>query len=345
LKKPSHHKPNTYASAGVNLNNSVSVKEHIKKIAQKTYGTKVVGGVGGFGAMYRLAGLKDPILVSSTDPVGTKLMLAGMYNDFSAIGVDLVNACVNDLIVVGATPLFFLDYIATSRMNPDIVTTIVESIAITCLESECALIGGETAEMPGVFTEGNFDISGFIVGVVESEDMLRPHDNIQTGDVLIGVPSNGLHTNGYSLVRHIFNLDQDVSILSEYMSELGDTLGKTLLIPHRSYFDMFREIYKDVKGIAHITGGGLYENIPRMLPDKCSAILYSSDWTVPAIFKVIQEHGTIDEKEMFRVFNMGLGMVIACDSSKVGKITNHIPDAVIVGEIVESNGKPSVIIK
>ena len=335
----------TYRDAGVDLSASQRIKEKIKEVAKKTYGGNVVGGVGGFGAMYKLGDYRSPILVSSTDPVGTKLMVATMANNYSNIGADLVNACVNDLIVIGADPLFFLDYVATSSMDPEVVETIVSGISKSCQNVSCALIGGETSEMPGVFAGNNIDLSGFVVGVVEEDEMLRPLDTIQSGDTLIGVPSNGLHTNGYSLVRHVFGLDQDHSLLFEYFEELGETLEEALLRPHPSYYSELKNIFKHVKGIAHITGGGLYENVPRMLPEGLTARFELSNLERPSIFDLIQNRGAIQIDEMYRVFNMGLGMVIACESDQIELITSQVPNSEVVGEVGHSKTDGKVTIK
>jgi len=326
----------TYQDAGVSLAASERVKRKIKELAEKTYGPSVLGGVGGFGAMYRVAGYRDPVLVSSTDPVGTKLMVAGMAGDYTNIGADLVNACVNDLIVIGADPMFFLDYIATSRLDPVVLETIVEGIAGACQAVGCALIGGETSEMPGVFAADNMDLSGFVVGVVEADQMLRPLEKIEVGDALIGVPSNGLHTNGYSLVRHVFGLNHDASPLKEYIVELGETLGESLLRPHPSYYKKLRPIFGLSKGIAHITGGGLHENVPRMLPEGLGARFNSSKWEIPQVFKLLQHRGSIDIDEMYRVFNMGLGMVVACEPEKASGILSTVEGSVLAGEVIET---------
>ena len=335
----------TYRDAGVDLSASQRIKEKIKEVAKKTYGGNVVGGVGGFGAMYKLGDYRSPILVSSTDPVGTKLMVATMANNYFNIGADLVNACVNDLIVIGADPLFFLDYVATSSMDPEVVETIVSGISKSCQNVSCALIGGETSEMPGVFAGNNIDLSGFVVGVVEEDEMLRPLDTIQSGDTLIGVPSNGLHTNGYSLVRHVFGLDQDHSLLFEYFEELGETLEEALLRPHPSYYSELKNIFKHVKGIAHITGGGLYENVPRMLPEGLTARFELSNLEKPSIFDLIQNRGAIQIDEMYRVFNMGVGMVIACESDQIELITSQVPNSEVVGEVGHSKTDGKVTIK
>ena len=325
------NKPTTYKDAGVNLGESQFVKDNIKYLANKTYNSFVLGGVGGFGAIFKLKDYKSPILVSSTDPVGTKLMVAKQADNFSNIGIDLVNACVNDIIVLGADPLFFLDYIATSKINRQTVQTIIEGIANTCQEINCALIGGETSEMPGVFKKDNFDISGFVVGVVEEESLLDPKSTIGVGDVLIALPSNGLHTNGYSLVRHIYNLDDNPKPLFEHVSELGETLGDALLRPHPSYYDDIFSVIDDLKGIAHITGGGIYENLPRILPEHTSAVVDASSWEIPSLFKLIQNKGKIEINEMYSVYNMGIGMILVCDKKYVSKINSLLKDSFIIG--------------
>ena len=335
----------TYESAGVNLLASEKIKDRIKSLAEKTYTPNVLGGVGGFGAMYKISGYRNPVLVSSTDPVGTKLMVAGMVGDYSYIGEDLVNACVNDLIVVGAEPLFFLDYIATSTMVPEIVENIVTGISEACKNVGCALIGGETSEMPGVFKEGKFDISGFVVGAVEADQMLNPLDTVRDGDLLIGLPSNGLHTNGYSLVRHVFNLENDLGILKQRLNKSGETLGEALLKPHPSYYHDLKSIFSDSKGIAHITGGGLYENMPRILPKDIEAQFDASQWDVPAVFEFIRKTGSIDSNEMYRVFNMGLGMVIVCVPEKASRILKNVPSAKIVGELKQRSSDNRVTIE
>ena len=282
-------------------------------------------------------------MVTSTDPVGTKLKLAVMTGRFEGIGEDLVNACVNDVIVCGAKPILFLDYINMSSLRSDVVVTLVEGMARACEDVGCALIGGETAEMPGIFAGDNFDVSGFVLGVVERSDMIDT-SRIGVGDALIGVPSNGLHTNGYSLVRHVYGLDSDPAPLSEYRSELGETLGDALLRPHLPYYSQLESVFGIVNGIAHITGGGLLENVPRMLPEGVSARFDTSSWPVPPIFIQIQEDGGISRDEMYRVFNMGLGMVLACDQSRVPEVLAQVPGALEVGEVVEDADGGRVIL-
>jgi phosphoribosylformylglycinamidine cyclo-ligase len=335
----------TYEAAGVDLLASEKIKERIKDLASNTHTPNVLGGVGGFGAMYKISGYRDPVLVSSTDPVGTKLLVAGMVGDYSYIGEDLVNACVNDLIVVGAEPLFFLDYIATSKLVPEIVESIVTGISEACKNVGCALIGGETSEMPGVFKEGKFDISGFVVGAVEADQMLNPLDTISKGDLLIGLPSNGLHTNGYSLVRHVFNLENDLGILKQRLNKSRETLGEALLKPHPSYYHDLKSVFPDSKGIAHITGGGLYENMPRILPTDIEAQFDASLWDVPAVFEFIRKNGSIDSNEMYRVFNMGLGMVIVCAPENASRILKNVSNAILVGELKQKSSDNRVKIE
>ena len=333
----------TYKQAGVDLEASRDVKRRIRDIVTRTHGPEVLAGVGAFGALYSFTGYREPVLVSSTDPVGTKLKLAVMTGQFDGIGEDLVNACVNDVIVCGAKPLLFLDYINMSELRPDVVTTLVEGMARACEEVGCALIGGETAEMPGVFAGDNFDVSGFVLGVVERSSMIDT-SQIEAGDALIGVPSNGLHTNGYSLVRHVYGLDSDPAPLYEYRPELGETLGDALLRPHPPYYNQLEPVFGMVKGIAHVTGGGLIENVPRMLPDGVSARFDTSSWSPPPIFHLIQEDGGISRDEMYRVFNMGLGMVLVSDQDRTRDILALIPDALEVGEIVPAAGEDRVIL-
>ena len=325
-------KKQAYRQAGVDLDASQDVKRRIGDIVARTHGPEVLAGVGAFGAMYSFTGYADPVLVASTDPVGTKLKLAVMTGRYEDIGTDLVNACVNDVIVCGANPLFFLDYINMSSLRPEVVVTLVEGMARACEDVGCALIGGETAEMPGVFADNNFDVSGFVLGVVERSEMIDT-SKIEEGDVLIGVPSNGLHTNGYSLVRHVYGLDSDPSPLYEFRPELGETLGDALLRPHPPYFNQLKPVFGMVKGIAHVTGGGLIENVPRMLPNGLAARLDTDSWPIPPIFTQIQEDGGIPRDEMYHVFNMGLGMVLACDSSCVPEVLGLVTGAMEVGEV------------
>ena len=331
----------TYKDAGVNLDAAQDIKDRIKSLVAPTHGAQVLGGVGGFGALYRLSGYADPVLVSSTDGVGTKLKLAIMMERYDTIGEDLVNACVNDIIVCGAEPLFFLDYLAVGVLESDVVESLIAGMARACEQAGCALIGGETAQMPGLYADGDFDMAGFVVGAVERDSILDGSD-IRPGDVIIGIPSNGLHTNGYSLVRHAFGLDDDPSPLQEVVPELGErvTIGDALLMPHPSYVDAVRPVLPMIKGMAHITGGGIVENMPRILPEGTAAQFDSSAWRIPPIFTLLQERAAISREEMYRVFNMGIGMALVCDAAEVDEVLASVPNAELVGEVTgDANGE------
>ena len=335
----------TYRDAGVNLDAAQDIKERIKAIVAPTHGAQVLGGVGGFGALYRLTDYDDPVLVSSTDGVGTKLKLAITMSRYDTIGEDLVNACINDIIVCGAEPLFFLDYLAVGELDSGVVESLIAGMARACESAECALIGGETAQMPGLYADGDFDMAGFVVGAVERDAILDGGD-IRAGDIIIGLPSNGLHTNGYSLVRHALGLDDDPAPLQEVVPELGDgvTLGDALLLPHPSYVDAARAAQPHIKGMAHITGGGLIENMPRILPDGTAARFDSSAWRVPPIFTLLQERAAISRAEMYRVFNMGIGMALVCAPSKVNAVLDAVSHAEVVGEVSQHGGGERVSI-
>ena len=325
----------TYREAGVDLDKALRLKERIKTIASATHGPEVLGGIGAFGAMYRLSGYREPVLVSSTDGVGTKLKVAAMMGRYGGLGEDLVNACVNDVIVCGARPLFFLDYVGMGILEAHIVSELVGGMARACTEVGCALVGGETAQMPGMYEGGDFELVGFAVGVVEKDEMLDS-STVCEGDLLLGVPSNGLHTNGYSLVRRVLGLDDDSSPLREFHPRLGTTLGEALIEPHRSYYRMLSPVFSLTKAMAHITGGGLVENVPRVLPAGLAARFDTSKWESPPVFSVIQEVGHVSRDEMYRVFNMGLGMVLVSDPSRVEEISGLAKESRVVGEVVRS---------
>ena len=319
-----------YKTAGVNLSAAQSLKKRIGFLTNSTLSPSVLKGAGAFSGLYELSGFREPVIVSSTDGVGTKLKIAAMMNKYDTIGEDLVNACVNDVIVCGAKPLFFLDYIALGELNSCLIENLLTGMVRACQESECALIGGETAQMPGLYGNNEFDMAGFVVGVVEKSNLIDTN-LISRGDILLGLRSNGLHTNGYSLVRHILDLDKDPTPLKKFHSELGKTLGESLLTPHRSYYKLIRGSMPFIKGISHITGGGLTENVPRILPKTLAAQFDISSWQPPNIFKTLQSHGNITSQEMYRVFNMGLGMVLVCDPSNVEAIKALIPEVRKVG--------------
>ena len=333
----------TYKAAGVDRDAAEEVKRRIKSIVAPTHGPQVLGGIGGFGAMYELAGYKEPVLVSSTDGVGTKVKLATALGRYEGLGEDLVNACVNDVVVSGARPLFFLDYIAVGKLHVDVVATLVRGMARACETAGCALIGGETAEMPGVYGEDELDLAGFAVGVVEKSAILDP-STVAEGDLLLGIPSSGLHTNGYSLVRDMLRLDDDPAPLMEHHPELGRTLGEALLEPHRPYYPQVSKVLGLVKTMAHITGGGLIENVPRALPDGLGARLDPASWDLPPVFTVLQERSNVARDEMYRVFNMGLGLVLVCDRTQAAEVRSRVPEARVVGEVVAVAGDRRVVL-
>jgi len=283
------------------------------------------------------------VLVSSNDQVGTKTKIAKSLGKYDTVGIDIVNHCVNDIFTCGAEPLFFLDYIGMGRMVPEKVEAIVRGLAQACREVGCALIGGETGEMAGLYaTPEDFDLVGFIIGVVEKGKIIMGK-TIAIGDVIIGLPSSGLHTNGYSLVRRIFG--ETKSALNIHYPELGRTLGEELLEPHRSYYHQVKPLLPLIKGIAHITGGGLVGNVPRVLSQGVAARFQSQAWTLPPIFPLIQQRGNVDRDEMYRVFNMGIGMVVICSPGNVDQLTRALPEAKVVGEVVKQVGEARVIIK
>ena len=332
----------TYAKAGVDIEAGDRATELIGKLTRSTFRPEVLSGVGFFGGLYEFKGYKNPVLVSSTDSVGTKVKIAIALDKHDTVGIDIVNHCVNDIFTGGAEPLFFLDYIGIGKLLPEKVESIVKGLAQACREVGCALIGGETAEMPSVYRGKDYDLAGFIIGVVE-KDRIIMGKAISAGDNIIGLPSSGLHTNGYSLVRKIFG--ETRAKLNTHYLELGRTLGEELLEPHRCYYNQLKPLLPVIKGMAHITGGGLVGNVPRILPDGLAAEFDSQTWGVPPIFHLIQQRGNVDREEMYRVFNMGIGMVVICSPSEVNGITKALPEAHIVGKVMEQRGEARVIIR
>jgi phosphoribosylformylglycinamidine cyclo-ligase len=329
----------TYAAAGVNIDIAAKAKELIAEQARTTHRPEVLSGVGFFGGLFEFKGYQQPVLVSSVDGVGTKLKIASALGKHNTIGIDLVNHCVNDTLTCGAEPLFFLDYIAMGKLVPEQVEAIAQGLAQACRDAGCALIGGETAEMPGLYAGEDYDLVGFIIGVVEKEKFILGK-TIVAGDAIIGLPSSGLHTNGYSLVRKIFGVEQ----LEKHYPELGRTLGEELLEPHRCYYHQLKPLLPLIKGMAHITGGGLVDNVPRVLPQGLMAQFRSQAWTVLPIFKLIQQQGNVDQSEMYRVFNMGIGMVLICSPDVVDRLRGQLPEAKVIGEVVKQAGKARVVI-
>jgi len=302
-----------YRQSGVDIDAGNEVVRRIKQMARKTYTPGVLSGVGSFGGLFALdASVPEPVLVASADGVGTKLKVAFMTGVHNSIGVDLVNHCVNDILVQGARPLFFLDYLATGRLSPDVAEQIVAGVAQACVANGCALLGGETAEMPGFYSDGEYDVAGFIVGVVSRPKVIDGR-NIQAGDVLIGLPSSGLHTNGYSLARRIV-FDALGLTVDSPIAELGMTVGEALLQPHRTYLPVIGPVLEQgwIKGMAHITGGGLTENLPRVMPEGRAPRIDRDSWTIPPLFTWLQTGGRVSDDEMLRAFNMGVGMVLVC---------------------------------
>jgi phosphoribosylformylglycinamidine cyclo-ligase len=319
----------SYAAAGVDIEAYERALEKVKPLIAATHGEEVASGVGPFAGLFALPG--GGHLAASADGVGTKIKVAIAASTHRGIGVDLVNHCVNDIATAGARPLFFLDYFATGKLDPAVFTELIEGITAACREASCALLGGETAEMPGVYALGDYDLAGFIVGMVEP-GLMRDPKNIRAGDLLIGLPSSGLHTNGFSLVRKVF---EDVP-LSHVYPELGRALGEELLEPHRSYLPELGSILW--KGAAHITGGGVFGNLPRCLPEGLGARLGRRSWDVLPIFDLIQKRGRISDDEMFGTFNMGLGMILVVDRDEVPR------SAQVVGEVVPHAGGERVVI-
>jgi phosphoribosylformylglycinamidine cyclo-ligase len=324
-----------YGSAGVDLDASNAAKNRIKKLVESTFTSGVVGGFGGFGGMFRIpGGLDKPVLVSSADGVGTKIKVAIESKRHDTIGRDLVNHCVNDILVQGALPLFFLDYVAFGKLDPRVVEAVVAGVAAGCRENRCALIGGETAEMPGLYAPPDYDLAGFIVGYVEEKRILRP-ERVRPDDVLIGLPSSGLHTNGYSLARKIVK-DRLKLRLNDAFPGGGGVVADVLLAEHRSYLPALEPVLDRVHAMAHITGGGLPGNLDRALPSSLDAVIDLSSWETPNVFRVLMEAGAVEPAEMYRTFNMGVGMVVICAPSDVKEVLSAATGAGVSGWILGS---------
>jgi phosphoribosylformylglycinamidine cyclo-ligase len=331
-----------YASSGVDIDAGNKAVDLMKNAVKSTYTPAVLAGIGSFGGLFDISSLKEmkaPVLVASTDGVGTKVKLAASVGRYRGIGHDIVNHCINDILVQGAKPLFFMDYFATSKLNPEQTAEVVTGIAEACKGSGVALLGGETAEMPGVYQAGEFDVAGTIVGVLERSEIL-PRQTLKAGDVLIGLKSSGPHTNGYSLIRKIFA----EAALDSVLPELEDSLANALLSPHRSYFSVLHSLLPDIKALAHITGGGFIENIPRILPDDLDAKIQLGSWPISPLWNLIQQRGEVDGNEMYRVFNMGIGMIAIVDKDIVSKVQNQISEKTfVIGELVAGNKKVQLI--
>lgn len=318
-------KPISYSDAGVSIDNANLAVSKIKEFAKTTFNDRTLSDIGSFGGMFDGAfpSLDQPILVASADGVGTKVKVAIDAGIHNTIGQDLVNHCVNDILVQGARPLFFLDYFATGHLDPDVTASVVEGVAIACKENGCVLLGGETAEMPGIYAEGDYDLAGFIVGIVDKAKVIDG-SNIKEGDIIFGLPSDGLHTNGFSLARKLFH-EMGGYKINDTIGALGESLHEALLKPHKSYLHIINGLLDTgiIKGLAHITGGGMIENIPRILPDKTSAEIKRGTWSEPPIYGLMQRLGNVVDSEMFRTFNMGIGMAIICDQRDGESLKEH----------------------
>ena len=340
-----------YKHSGVDIEAGNEVVRRIKGLARGTHTPGVLSDLGSFGGLFALAdrGLKDPVLVSSADGVGTKLRLAFMSGIHDTIGADLVNHCVNDILVQGAEPLFFFDYLATGRLDPDVAVKIVEGLARACRENGCALLGGETAEMPGFYADGEYDVAGFIVGAVE-RGRLIDGTSIAAGDVLIGIPSSGLHTNGYSLARAIVFEKLGLGV-HDRVADLGVTVAEALLATHRSYLSLLRPLLATgrIKGMAHITGGGITDNLPRVLPDGTEAVVQRGSWPVPPLFQWLQRSGGVPPDDMLRTFNMGVGMILVVSSADSAGVLAALgaageQGAAVIGAI-EQSAAPAPLVR
>jgi phosphoribosylformylglycinamidine cyclo-ligase len=350
-------KQKAYARAGVDIDLGNKVKATLPQLLASTHRREVLGKVGGFGGLFALDVKKflEPVLVSSVDGVGTKLKIAFQMDRHDTIGQDLVNHCVNDIAVLGAEPLFFLDYLGTGKLEPKVFTEIVRGFAKACTENNCSLIGGETAQMPGFYQNGEYDVSGTIVGVVEKSRMLNGQKSIRRSDVVIGIASSGLHTNGYSLGRKIF-FEQLKMKINTRVPELKNTIGAELLKVHVSYGPLVQQLLKrfnpasparqSIRGLAHITGGGFIDNIPRVLPKNCDVIIRKGSWDMLPIFKIIEERSGVPEQELYQVFNMGIGMVVIVANEAAHNVLSAIRaaghDAWTIGEVVTGAGRSRV---
>jgi len=337
-----------YKASGVDIDAGNEAVRRIRSLARSTFTAGVLSDIGSFGGLFRMepGRYKEPVLVASADGVGTKLRVAFLSGRHDTIGADLVNHCVNDILVQGAEPLFFLDYLATGRLAPEIAEAVVSGMAHACRENDCALLGGETAEMPGFYKDGEYDVAGFIVGVVDRSRLINGR-TIAVGDILVGVPSSGLHTNGYSLARHIVFDTLKLSV-DAHVPELQQTVGDALLEPHRSYLPVIRPLLEAtrIKGMAHITGGGITDNLPRILPHGTAAVVDASTWTVPPIFMWLRQAGDVPIDDMMRTFNMGIGLIIVVARDQAEPLISELAarggrDARVIGEIVP--GEPPAV--
>jgi phosphoribosylformylglycinamidine cyclo-ligase len=332
-------KKKAYARAGVDVDLGNKLKHGIQSLVRQTHGPQVLGKIGGFGGLFRASfpGIREPVLVASIDGVGTKLRVAFALNKHDTVGADLVNHCVNDIAVLGARPLFFLDYIGCGKLEPRVFQQLLRGVSRACRFAGCALIGGETAQMPGMYRKGEYDLAGCIIGVVDRGNIIDGK-KIRPGDIVLGLESNGLHTNGYSLAREILFRKMRLKVTSR-LPGLAKTVGQELLLVHKNYQPLLAKTPSGmIKGLAHITGGGLIDNLPRTLPAKCDAVIETKSWRVPRVFQVLEKNGKIDRQEMYQVFNMGIGMV-AVVSVQDAEHAMLMLKAKRIGQIVRGNGR------
>ena len=338
-------KPISYTDAGVSIDNANLALDKIKTYAKSTFNAQTLTEIGSFGGMFAGAfpDLREPILVASADGVGTKLKIAFDTGIHNTIGQDLVNHCTNDILVQGARPLFFLDYFAAGKLSPDVTASVIEGVAVACKENNCVLLGGETAEMPGFYKDGEYDLAGFVVGVVDKSKVIDGK-TIAAGDVVFGLPSKGLQTNGYSLARKLF-FEIGGYQIDSYVEELGETVGAALLEKHRSFLKPLENLLDTgkIKGLAHITGGGFLENIPRILPENVSVEIKRGTWFEPPVFALMQKLGNVEDAEMFRTFNMGIGMVVVAAADDKEFLQKNLGECFEIGRVIE--GKKEIKIK
>jgi phosphoribosylformylglycinamidine cyclo-ligase len=337
-------KQKAYARAGVDVALGNRLKRHIQSLAKQTHGPQVLGKIGGFGGLFRanFSGMREPVLVASIDGVGTKLKIAFAMNKHDTVGADLVNHCVNDIAVLGAEPLFFLDYIGCEKLDPRVFDDLLRGFSRACRSAGCALIGGETAQMPGMYREGEYDLAGCIVGVVDRAKIVDG-SKIRPGDAILGLESNGLHTNGYSLARRILFEKMRLKVRSRLPGS-ATTVGQELLRVHKNYAPILANAPSTmIKGLAHITGGGLIDNLPRILPNDCDAVIETKSWRVPRIFQILQQNGVVEDTEMYQVFNMGIGMVAAV-SERNAKRAMSVLRAKRIGRIERGTGKTRLVL-
>ena len=338
-------KPISYSDAGVSIDNANIAVSKIRQFAKATFNERTLTEIGSFGGMFSGAfpEMSEPILVASADGVGTKLKVAFDTGIHNTVGQDLVNHCVNDILVQGARPLFFLDYFATGKLEPEVTASVVEGMAKACKENGCVLLGGETAEMPDFYTAGEYDLAGFIVGVVDKSKVIDGK-NIKAGDVVIGLPSNGLQTNGYSLARKLF-FEIGGYKVDSHIEELGETVGEALLKTHQSFLKPIDKLLDTgkIKGLVHITGGGFLENIPRILPENVSVEIKRGTWNELPIFGLMQKLGNVEESEMFRAFNMGIGMIVICSEEDKESLKNHFGECFEIGKVIDGNKVVTIV--